>query len=61
LRTTAIAAAMANPTTGSAQDQPSRAPAAASTTASEAKPSVRACSPSATNAAEPIRRPIVIR
>ena len=56
-----MASAIASPTAGSAQLQPAHAPAAAATTASEVKPSVRACRPSATRAAEPIRRPTRIR
>ena len=55
--TTRMATVMSRPTTGSAQRQPSATPPAPSSTASEVKPSVRACSPSATSAAEPIRRP----
>ena len=50
-----------SPTTGSAQSQPTATPPAPSRTASEVKPSVRACSPSATSAAEPILRPTRIR
>ncbi len=43
--------------TGSARGQPSPTPIAPSSTARLVKPSVRACSPSATSAAEPMRRP----
>src|SRR5262249_46248921 len=56
-----IAAVITRPTTGSARYQPSAAPPAPSRTASEVNPSVRACSPSATSAADPIRRPARIR
>ena len=49
-----IATVISRPTIGSAIGQPSAAPPAPSSTASEVKPSVRACSPSATSAAEPI-------
>ena len=52
---------MASPATGSAQVQPSAIPPAPASTASEVNPSARACRPSATSAAEPIRRPTVIR
>ena len=52
---------MTSPTTGSAQSQPSATPPAPSSTASEVSPSVRACSPSATSAAEPIFRPVRTR
>jgi hypothetical protein len=47
---------MSSPTTGSAQSQPTATPAPSST-ASEVRPSVRAYSPSAISAAEPIFRP----
>ena len=53
-----MAAVIASPTTGSAQRQPSAAPPADSNTAAEVIASVRACSPSATSAAEPMRRPV---
>ena len=56
-----MATVMTRPTIGSARGQPSAAPAAPISTASEVKPSVRACSPSATSAAEPIDRPTRIR
>lgn len=56
-----IAAVISSPATGSAHCQPSAAPPAPSRTASEVNPSVRACSPSATSAAEPILRPVAIR
>src|SRR5205807_360643 len=56
-----MAAVMSRPTTGSAQDQPIATPPAPTSTASEVNPSVRACRPSATSAAEPIRRPVLIR
>ena len=59
--TTRIATVMSRPTIGSAAGQPRATPAAPTTTASEVSPSVRACSPSATSAAEPIRRPTRIR
>lgn len=52
---------ISSPTTGSAYRQPSALPPAPSSTASEVSPSVRACRPSATSAAEPIRRPVAIR
>ena len=52
---------IASPTTGSASRQPSATPPAPSSTASEVKPSVRACSPSAISAAEPISRPTRMR
>ena len=52
---------ISSPTTGSAQSQPSATPPTPSSTASEVNPSVRACSPSATRAAEPILRPTRIR
>ena len=51
---------ISRPTTGSAQS-PIAAPPAPSRTARDVKPSVRACSPSATSAAEPILRPTRIR
>ena len=56
-----IAMVISRPTTGSASGKPSPTPITPSTTASEVNPSVRACSPSATSAAEPIRRPTRIR
>ena len=43
------------------QGKPSQTPIAPRTTASEVKPSVRACTPSATSAAEPICRPMRMR
>jgi hypothetical protein len=52
---------IARPTSGSAQFQPSATPPAPASTPSEASPSVRACSPSATSAADPILRPVLIR
>ena len=55
------AAVISRPTTGSAQRQPIATPPAPASTASEVNPSVRACRPSATSAAEPIRRPVLIR
>jgi hypothetical protein len=59
--TVTIAAVMARPTTGSAHLQPSAAPPADSSTASEVSASARACKPSATSAADPIRRPVRMR
>lgn len=59
--TAAIATVIPRPVTGSAQPQPIAAPPAPSRTASEVNPSARACSPSATSAADPIRRPALIR
>ncbi len=56
-----IAIAINNPITGSAHDHPIEIPSAPITTASEVKPSVRACNPSATKAADPICRPTRIR
>ena len=47
---------MSRPTSGVGQREARATPMAPTTTASEVKPSVRACSPSATSAAEPIRR-----
>ncbi len=44
-----------------AQLQPGATPPAPARTAMEVSPSVRACSPSATSAAEPIFRPVRIR
>jgi len=52
---------ISRPTTGSAQSQPIATPPTPSSTAREVNPSVRACSPSATRAAEPISRPVRIR
>ena len=52
---------ISRPITGSAQCQPTAEPAAPSSTASDVNPSVRASSPSATSAAEPIRRPTTMR
>ena len=43
------------------EGEPEGDPAAPRSTARLVNPSVRACSPSATNAAEPIRRPTVMR
>jgi hypothetical protein len=59
--TTTIADMMSSPTMGSASCQPAATPAAPSTTAREVKSSVRACSPSAISAAEPMRRPVRMR
>jgi hypothetical protein len=59
--TTAIGSRISRPTTGSAQVQPSAAPPTPTSTPSEVNPSVRACSPSATSAADPIRRPVLMR
>ena len=59
--TVRMSTVMASPTTGSAQVQPSAIPPAPASTASEVNPSARACRPSATSAAEPIRRPVLIR
>jgi len=56
-----IATVMARPMTGSAQDHPRATPPAPSRTARLVNPSVRACSPSATRAAEPMRRPTRMR
>ncbi len=56
-----MAMVISRPTMGSAQAQPAATPAAASRTARLVNPSVRAWRPSATNAAEPIRRPTRIR
>ena len=56
-----IATVMTSPMIGSAAGQPRATPAAPTTTASEVSPSVRACSPSATSAADPIRLPTRIR
>ena len=56
-----MATEISRPTIGSASGKPSITPIAPSTTASEVNPSVRACRPSATSAAEPIRRPTRIR
>src|SRR5206468_1638549 len=58
---TPMAAVISRPTTGSAQRQPIATPPAPASTASEVNPSVRACRPSATSAAEPILRPVLIR
>ena len=52
---------MSSPTAGSAQFQPIATPPAPASTAREVNPSVRACRPSATSAAEPIRRPVLMR
>ena len=60
-RTTRIAPVMSSPTMGSASGKPAMTPIAPMTTASEVNPSVRACSPSATRAAEPILLPTRIR
>ena len=61
LGTPKMAMQMSIPATGSAGRHPAATPAAPITTASEVKPSVRACNPSATSAAEPILRPTRIR
>ena len=50
-----------NPTIGSASGNPAKTPRAPTTTASEVNPSVRACTPSATRAADPIARPVRTR
>ena len=60
-RTARIATVMSSPTMGSASGKPSATPPAPKSTASEVNPSVRACSPSATSAAEPMRRPTRMR
>jgi len=52
---------ISNPTRGSASGNPASTPIAPTTTASEVNPSVRACKPSATRAADPILRPTRIR
>src|SRR3954467_6585815 len=52
-----MATVISRPTIGSASGKPSATPPAPASTASEVKPSVRACKPSATRAAEPICRP----
>jgi hypothetical protein len=59
--TTRIATVISSPTIGSASGKPASTPSAAATTASDVKPSVRACRPSATSAAEPMRRPTRMR
>ena len=56
-----MATVMSSPTMGSAMGNPAITPSAPAATASEVKPSVRACRPSATRAAEPILRPTRIR
>ena len=56
-----MATVMSSPTMGSAQRQPRATPPAPSRTARLVKPSVRACRPSATRAAEPIWRPTLMR
>ena len=61
ISSTTIAALISRPTIGSASGKPSQMPITPATTASEVNPSVRACTPSATRAAEPIRRPTRIR
>ena len=61
ISSTTIAALISRPTIGSAKGKPSQMPSTPSTTASEVNPSVRAWTPSATSAAEPIRRPTRIR
>jgi hypothetical protein len=61
LSTSTIAAEMKRPTIGSAAWNPSATPTAPTNTPSEVRPSVRACKPSATSAADPIRRPVRIR
>src|SRR5215472_16104489 len=60
-RTPRIATVISRPTTGSAHAHPSATPPAPTSTAREVNPSVRACSPSATSAAEPMRRPTRMR
>lgn len=52
---------MMRPTTGSARFQPTATPPTPCSTAREVNPSVRACKPSATSAAEPILRPALMR
>src|SRR6188472_2187399 len=52
--TARIATVISRPTIGSASGKPADTPIAPATTASEVMPSVRACSPSATNAADPV-------
>ena len=56
-----IATVITSPMIGSACRQPNATPAAPSSTARLVNPSVRACRPSATSAALPIRRPTRIR
>ena len=56
-----IATVMTSPISGSARRKPSPTPIAPITTARLVRPSVRACRPSATSAAEPISRPTLIR
>ena len=56
-----MAMLMTIPTIGSASRQPAMDPTAAAITARDVSPSVRACSPSATRAAEPMRRPTRMR
>src|SRR6478672_1883545 len=51
-----MAIVMRMPTRGSASGNPARSPSAPATTASDVKPSVRACSPSATSAADAVER-----
>ena len=58
---TRIATEISRPTIGSASGNPASTPTAPATTAREVNPSVRAWIPSATRAAEPIRRPIRMR
>lgn len=61
INSTTIAALISRPTIGSAKRKPSQIPITPATTAREVKPSVRAWTPSATSAAEPMRRPTRIR
>ncbi len=56
-----MAMVMSTPMIGSASGKPAQAPAALMTTARLVNPSVRACRPSATSAADPILRPVRIR
>ena len=56
-----IATVIASPTIASARSKPISTPIVAATTPSEVRPSVRACIPSATSAADPMRLPTRIR
>ena len=56
-----MAAAISRPMIGSAAGKPSATPTAPATTANDVNPSVRACRPSATSAADPIRLPTRMR
>ena len=56
-----MATVIPNPTSGSRTGNPRATPMAPPTTASEVKPSVRACCPSATRAALPIFLPTRMR